>query len=90
MVVNLLGRDWNTRNFTMREVHVDAAANIAAVDYLFLFFPLFYSHFQIARDLGIQNFIHISALGADATSNSLWNQTKVCFLKNFFLMEYGI
>ena len=32
---------------------------------------------QIARELGIQHFIHISALGAEENSNSMWNRTKV-------------
>jgi len=26
VVINLTGRKWDTRNFTMREVHVEAAA----------------------------------------------------------------
>lgn len=45
-VINLIGRDWETKNFSFKDVHVDGARKIA----------------RIAREAGVENFIHVSAL----------------------------
>lgn len=51
VVINLTGRRWDTRNFTQKQVHVDAAKNIA----------------EVVKELDVERFIHVSALGADTS-----------------------
>lgn len=48
MAVNLVGRDWETKNFTFHQVHVDGARAIA----------------KACREAGVEKFLHFSALGA--------------------------
>lgn len=49
VVINLVGRDWETKNFPFKEVHVESARRLA----------------RIARESGVEKFIHLSALNAD-------------------------
>lgn len=60
VVVNVVGRTWDTRNFTMHETHVDGAARIA----------------EVVKELGIERLIHVSALGASTDSECEWLKTK--------------
>lgn len=46
VVINLVGRDWETKNFKFDDVHVKGAEAIA----------------RIARKAGVKRFIHVSAL----------------------------
>jgi len=46
VVINLIGRDWETKNFTYGDVHVEGARRLA----------------RIAREEGVEKFIHLSAL----------------------------
>ncbi|GLV37143.1 NADH dehydrogenase (ubiquinone) 39 kDa subunit [Carabus blaptoides fortunei] len=48
VVINLVGRDWETKNFKFDDVHVTGARNIA----------------RIAKEAGVKKFIHVSALNA--------------------------
>lgn len=48
VVINLIGRDWETKNFPFKEVHVNGARRLA----------------RIARECGVEKFIHVSALNA--------------------------
>jgi len=48
VVINLVGRDWETRNFNFDELHVNGARRLA----------------RLAREAGVKKFIHISALNA--------------------------
>lgn len=48
VVINLIGRNFETPNFSFEEVHVKGARNIA----------------RIAQELGVQTLIHMSALNA--------------------------
>ncbi|XP_035221421.1 LOW QUALITY PROTEIN: NADH dehydrogenase [ubiquinone] 1 alpha subcomplex subunit 9, mitochondrial-like, partial [Stegodyphus dumicola] len=48
VVINLIGRDFETKNFPFEEVHVKAARNIA----------------RIAKELGVETLVHVSALNA--------------------------
>ncbi|KAF2364871.1 NAD(P)-binding domain [Trinorchestia longiramus] len=51
VVINMIGRDWATKNFTLNQVHVDGAARLA----------------RIAKKVGVDRFIHVSALNCDRT-----------------------
>lgn len=46
VVINLLGRDYETKNFKFKDVHVDGPRRIA----------------RIAREMGVERFIHVSYL----------------------------
>ncbi|KAG5879238.1 hypothetical protein JTB14_006038 [Gonioctena quinquepunctata] len=48
VVINLVGRDWETRNFKFDDVHVDGARRLA----------------RAAKQSGVERFIHLSALNA--------------------------
>ncbi|XP_028134729.1 NADH dehydrogenase [ubiquinone] 1 alpha subcomplex subunit 9, mitochondrial [Diabrotica virgifera virgifera] len=49
VVVNLVGRDWETRNFKFDDVHVDGARRLA----------------RLAKQAGVERFIHLSSINAD-------------------------
>lgn len=48
VVINLVGREWETKNFKFDDVHVEGARTIA----------------RIAREAGVDRLIHVSALNA--------------------------
>ncbi|OMH83786.1 NADH-ubiquinone oxidoreductase 40 kDa subunit, mitochondrial [Zancudomyces culisetae] len=54
LVINLAGRNYETKNFTLEKVHIQGAMDIATT----------------AQELGVARFIHVSRLGADASSPS--------------------
>ncbi|KAF0550659.1 putative NADH2 dehydrogenase 40K chain [Gigaspora margarita] len=60
IVYNLIGRDYDTRNFSLEKVHVEGAARIA----------------KISRELGVDRFVHVSALNADKNSSSKFYRSK--------------
>eukprot|EP00013_Stygamoeba_regulata_P026777 CAMPEP_0177651516 /NCGR_PEP_ID=MMETSP0447-20121125/12601_1 /TAXON_ID=0 /ORGANISM="Stygamoeba regulata, Strain BSH-02190019" /LENGTH=373 /DNA_ID=CAMNT_0019154625 /DNA_START=137 /DNA_END=1258 /DNA_ORIENTATION=+ len=60
VVINLLGRDWTTRNFTMDQVHHRAAELIA----------------RKSHEAGVIRLIHVGALGSDDCSPSDYMRTK--------------
>ncbi|KAJ3016353.1 hypothetical protein HKX48_004072 [Thoreauomyces humboldtii] len=60
VVYNLIGRDFNTKNFTFEQTHVDAAATIA----------------RICREEGVARLVHVSAMNADVNSKSDFLRTK--------------
>ncbi|XP_026491247.2 NADH dehydrogenase [ubiquinone] 1 alpha subcomplex subunit 9, mitochondrial [Vanessa tameamea] len=49
VVINLIGRDYETKNFKFNDVHVDGARRLA----------------RISREMGVERFIHLSYLNAD-------------------------
>lgn len=51
VVINLVGRDWETKNFTFKDVHVDGARRIA----------------KVAKQAGVETLIHVSSLNAHPT-----------------------
>ncbi|XP_046394030.1 NADH dehydrogenase [ubiquinone] 1 alpha subcomplex subunit 9, mitochondrial [Ischnura elegans] len=48
VVINLIGRDWETMNFKFEDVNIKGAAKVA----------------RIAREMGVEKLIHVSALNA--------------------------
>ncbi|XP_060838135.1 NADH dehydrogenase [ubiquinone] 1 alpha subcomplex subunit 9, mitochondrial [Rhopalosiphum padi] len=49
VVINLVGRDWETKNFKFNDVHYEGARRIA----------------RISREMGVERLIHVSALNVD-------------------------
>jgi len=60
VVINLVGKRYETRNFSFDDVHVAGAAAIA----------------KAAKEAGVERFIHVSALGADENSRSGFAKSK--------------
>lgn len=54
VVYNLIGRDYATKNFSLDQIFVDGPRKLA----------------RIAREAGVQKFIHVSALNASKSSDS--------------------
>lgn len=46
VVINLIGRDWETRNFTFHETHVEGARRLA----------------RLCKEANVSHFIHLSSL----------------------------
>ncbi|KAJ3386227.1 hypothetical protein HDU84_001744 [Entophlyctis sp. JEL0112] len=59
-VINLIGRNYPSLNFTLQQTHVDIARKLA----------------KLSRERGVSKFVHISALGADVNSPSEFLKTK--------------
>ena len=60
VVINLIGRDYETKNFSWRHVHVEGAQRIA----------------RICREEGVERLIHISSLNSNVHSSSYFLQSK--------------
>ncbi|CAH0558357.1 unnamed protein product [Brassicogethes aeneus] len=56
VVVNLIGRDWETKNFKFQDVHVDGAARLA----------------RLSKEAGVERFIHFSALNCSEHPTSIF------------------
>lgn len=74
VVVNLVGRDWETRNFTFNDVHVEGARRLA----------------RLSREAGVERFIHLSALNASENPPSLINKGGSKFLVSKALGEQAV
>jgi len=60
VVVNMVGREWETRNFSFEAVHVDFPSRLA----------------EICKEVGVERLVHVSALGATETHPSKYYRTK--------------
>ncbi len=60
VVINLIGADRQTRNFSFDDTHVKITHRLA----------------KIARESGVERFVQMSALGAEVTSKSAWLASK--------------
>jgi len=60
VVINCLSREFDTRNFTMEHIHIDTPRLIA----------------QIAKEMGVQRFIHYNCLGVSPYSASKFSSTR--------------
>jgi NADH dehydrogenase (ubiquinone) 1 alpha subcomplex subunit 9 len=61
VVINLVGREWETRNFSFEDVHVDFPRRLAEA---------------CAKSESVKRLIHVSALGADENAKSKYYQSK--------------
>jgi len=86
----MMGKSFETRNFSWADTNIKLAEDVAKVNCLFSFsflknFPfihsisyaLFLLDIQAAKEAGVERLIHISALGADPKSPSKFLATKV-------------
>lgn len=60
MVINLIGRHYQTRNFSYEDVHVTGPSLLA----------------KAAKEAGVQRFVNISALNASENSSSAFLRSK--------------
>eukprot|EP00300_Choanocystis_sp_HF-7_P022110 c21250_g1_i1.p1 GENE.c21250_g1_i1~~c21250_g1_i1.p1 ORF type:complete len:347 (+),score=71.68 c21250_g1_i1:37-1077(+) len=58
--INCIGKFWDSRNFTLESLHIDHTAKLA----------------RICKESGVEEFVHISALGADKNSSNRFLRTK--------------
>jgi len=65
VVINLIGRDWDTRNFTIEEANIDIAERIA----------------RISAECGVERLIHVSALNCDQPGDGLYQKGGSRFLR---------
>ncbi|XP_011851665.1 PREDICTED: NADH dehydrogenase [ubiquinone] 1 alpha subcomplex subunit 9, mitochondrial [Mandrillus leucophaeus] len=60
VVINLIGRDWETKNFDFEDVYVKIPQAIA----------------QVSKEAGVEKFIHVSHLNANIKSSSRYLRNK--------------
>ncbi|CDW59449.1 NADH ubiquinone oxidoreductase NDUFA9:39 kDa [Trichuris trichiura] len=74
LVVNLIGADYETKNFSFHDLHVDAARRIA----------------KISREMGVQHLVHFSALNANVEPKECYIPGGSQFLKTKALGEKAV
>lgn len=74
VVVNLVGRDWETKNFKFNDVHVEGARLLA----------------RIAKNAGVEKFIHVSALNATEHPEPIFSKTGSKFLSSKYKGEQAV
>ncbi|XP_053597603.1 NADH dehydrogenase [ubiquinone] 1 alpha subcomplex subunit 9, mitochondrial [Microplitis demolitor] len=74
VVVNLIGRDWETKNFTFDDVHVEGARRLA----------------RIARESGVERFIHVSSLNCCEKPTPILMEGGSNFLKSKWFGEQAV
>lgn len=74
VVINLVGRDWETKNFDYECVHVDGARRIA----------------KAAKEAGVPTFIHVSALNACENPKPYLLKGGSQFLRSKYLGEQAV
>lgn len=74
VVINLIGRDWETKNFTFNDVHVEGARRIA----------------KISKAAGVKRFIHVSALNACENPKPHIYKQGSQFLRSKYLSELAV
>ena len=74
IVVNTIGKENETRNFSFNEVHVEGPRRMA----------------RIAREVGVKKFIHISALNAQPNPEPVYLKGGSQFLKSKYYGELAV
>lgn len=74
VVINMVGQDWETRNFNFQEVHVDGARAIA----------------RIAKESGVEKLVHLSCLNASPDPQKIYMKTGSKFLKSKYEGELAV
>ncbi|KAL8618992.1 hypothetical protein ACOMHN_018374 [Nucella lapillus] len=74
VVINLIGREWETRNYDFNAVHVDGARRIA----------------RLARESGVEKLIHFSSLNASPTPQPIYNKAGSKFLRTKYEGELAV
>ncbi|CAF4955016.1 unnamed protein product [Pieris macdunnoughi] len=74
VVINLVGRDYETKNFKYNDVHVEGARRIA----------------RISREMGVERFIHLSYLNAERNPKPLVMKSPSLFKISKFMGECAV
>lgn len=74
VVINLVGRDWETKNFTFDDVHVKGARRLA----------------RIAKQAGVEKFIHLSSMNVTPNPEPILTKEGSKFLKSKYYGELAV
>ncbi|XP_015596940.1 NADH dehydrogenase [ubiquinone] 1 alpha subcomplex subunit 9, mitochondrial [Cephus cinctus] len=74
VVINLIGRDWETKNFTFNDVHIEGARTLA----------------RIAKESGVERFIHVSSAGANPNPTPMLLKNGSQFMKTKWYGEQAV
>ncbi|KAJ8675842.1 hypothetical protein QAD02_011628 [Eretmocerus hayati] len=74
VVINLIGRDYETKNFKYNDVHVEGAARLA----------------RICKQNGVERFIHVSCLNADPNPKPILLEGGSKFFKSKYEGECAV
>lgn len=74
VVVNCIGRDQPTRNFSLADIHIDGPRRMA----------------RIAREVGVKKFIHLSAMNASPNPTPVCLKKGSEFLRTKYLGELAV
>ncbi|XP_045606154.1 NADH dehydrogenase [ubiquinone] 1 alpha subcomplex subunit 9, mitochondrial [Procambarus clarkii] len=74
VVINLVGREWETMNFSFEQVHVEGAERLA----------------RISKEMGVERFIHLSALNSNVEHEGYFTKGGSKFLKTKGLGEQAV
>lgn len=74
VVINLVGRDWETKNFKFDDVHVEGARRLA----------------RLSREAGVEKFIHLSALNASPNPQPILLEDGSQFLRSKYFGELAV
>ncbi|XP_017786561.1 PREDICTED: NADH dehydrogenase [ubiquinone] 1 alpha subcomplex subunit 9, mitochondrial [Nicrophorus vespilloides] len=74
VVINLVGRDWETKNFSFQDVHVKGARDLA----------------RAAKKAGVEKFIHLSALNCDGPNEAIFSRQGSKFLSSKWEGEQAV
>lgn len=74
VVINLVGRDWETKNFTFKDVNVTGAAQIA----------------RIAKEMGVEKLIHFSHLNASPNPTPIYVKGGSEYLRTKYYGEQAV
>ncbi|KDR23820.1 NADH dehydrogenase [ubiquinone] 1 alpha subcomplex subunit 9, mitochondrial [Zootermopsis nevadensis] len=74
VVINLVGRDWETRNFSFHDVHVQGARTLA----------------RLSKEAGVEKFVHVSALNASSNPKPIILKNGSKFLQSKYYGELAV